>query len=410
MKGWSRGERGSVIVWVVLWLAVLIAFLALVINVGHSMTARGELQNGVDAAALAGALELRGTPEPLPQAGASATGYAAAHPTDRYQIAADAGMPWYGAWTPRARPCDSHDVEPDASSQPQLFTSQSKFCRVLGTDADAAFRINAVHVQAQRAGTPGGTGGGALNVVLNAFLSSGPTMTRSASAIAVTGGPSSVRDACIPMVVGVGCLTGSSGGSACDPGAPAESPGPQYVLGLSSTQVRSAGWSVFSDVNPSDTAVCDFLQAGCASLSIGDMVQIDIGQGNKFNGGCHAGSGAKKVCDWFKPLVGTTVSTPTISDSGNLNEACPDTYTGDAWVVGFATMRILAVNCSESSKKPDCVQAPGTSYCTDAAAPCSQFASDKCVLAQLVCNHDPGTRSTGGAWTGTSPLKPILVK
>jgi len=59
------------------------------------------------------------------------------------------------------------------------------------------------------------------------------------------------------------------------------------------------------------------------------------------------------------------------------------------------------------------VNAPGTNYCTNPdpnAAPCSQFASNKCIMTQVVCNHDGGNRPTGGVWTGTSPLPPQLVK
>jgi hypothetical protein len=74
------------------------------------------------------------------------------------------------------------------------------------------------------------------------------------------------------------------------------------------------------------------------------------------------------------------------------------------------TVKFLAVNCSTHPGE-DCVQPAGTSYCSDTTVgTCSQYASTKCALTQQLCNHDSGTRSTGGSWTGTSPLKPILVK
>jgi Flp pilus assembly protein TadG len=419
MAARDRGEAGSVAVWTVLWLTTLIIILAVVINIGHSMTARGELQNGADASALAGARQLDGRVDQLTPAQTEVDGYAAVHPTDRYSVAAN--TTWYGAWTPRARPCDQQDVEPDASTQPDLFTAANKFCRVMASDAAAAFRINAVYVQTQRAGSPGSAGGGAIPKVLYPFLGTDQTMTRQASAIAVTGGPvNTPTTVCIPMVIGVGCLTGDgSGGTECDPSGPKDSPGDMYVMGLSSTSVRSAGWSVFSSVNPSDTAVCDYLKTGCQSVSIGDNVAIDIGQGNKFNGGCGGtdpeGTSMSKVCDWFKQYAsaGDTVDIPVISESGNMSEACPSTYNGQAYIVGFATVKVLAVNCSTNSGNNttyDCVQAPGASYCNNATAPCSQYASTKCVLVQHICNHDNGNGSTGGAWTGTSPLKPVLVK
>jgi hypothetical protein len=401
------------VVWVAVWLTLLLALLAIVINVGHSMTARGELQNGVDAAALAGARQLDGTATQLSPARTSATGYAAAHPADRHQVAAN--EIWFGAWTPTAppeRPCDP-DVEPDPDGQPYLFTATHKFCRVLEEDPASAFRINAVYVQAERAGPTTDAGGGAIPVVLNTFLGAEETMTRNASAIAVSGGPTSSNLLCIPMVIGVGCLTDEGGGFACNPDDLPDTPGELYALGLSSTQVRSAGWSVFSDVNPSDAAVCDYLKAGCQSFSIGDQVLVDIGQGNKFNGGCapEASEGwEKKVCDWFKQFVGTLQVIPLISQSGSLSEPCPENYVGNAYVVGFTTVQVLAVNCS-THYPDDCVQAPGTSYCTDPTSlPDVSFASNKWALTQHICNHDDGTRSTGGAWSGTSPLKPVLVK
>jgi hypothetical protein len=410
----SRGASGSVAVWTVLWLAVLIAFLALVINVGHLMTARGELQNGVDAAALAGALQLRGTAEELAPARAAATGYAAAHPTDRHRVAAN--EIWFGAWTPTSdpeRPC-TPDVEPDPATQPYLFTATHKFCRVTGEDPASAFRINAVYVQAQRAGTVGGPGGGAIPVVLSPFQGGNETMSRDASAIAVSGGPTMSNRLCIPMVIGVGCLADEGGGFPCDPDDPPDTLGELYSLGLSSTAVRSAGWSVFSDVNPSDNAICNYLKAGCQEFSIGDQVLVDIGQGNKYNGGC-AGDWEKKVCDWFKQFVGTLQEIPLISKSGSLAEPCPSDvlggdYVGNAYIVGFTTVKVLAVNCA-THYPDDCVQAPGTTYCTDESSlPAAEFASNKWALTQHVCNHDSGTRSTGGSWSGTSPLKPVLVK
>ena len=78
MTARSRGERGSVAIWTTLWLGLLIVILGVVINIGHLMTARGELQNGVDAAALAGARQLDGSADQLNTAQTCVTDYAAA--------------------------------------------------------------------------------------------------------------------------------------------------------------------------------------------------------------------------------------------------------------------------------------------------------------------------------------------
>jgi hypothetical protein len=426
-------ERGSIIIWATLALAMLLAFLAFVLNVGHSMSVGGELQNAVDSAALAGALQLDGQSDQLSPANTAAGDYAGFHYTDRpdaYQVVADQRL--FGTWTPPDRPC----LSPDTARKDLANSLGWYFCQVDKRDTAAALRINAVYVHAARAtGTPGG---GALPVYLNAFMGNAPsTMNRASDAIAVTGGPSE-STAClnVPMVIGTGCVTdANTGAGACDPSAPADSPGPMYTIGLSSTSVRSAGWSVFGQSAPSDTAVCQFFQdaAGgkCVKVDIGTeaITSVDIGQGNKMNGGCkgtypgtgtYSGASFQSVCDWFKPYVGQEIEVPTISESGSLSEACPSTYTGSAYVVGFTTMKVLAVNCTTitgngngkggGGNAPDCVSAPGTDYCNDASAPCNAVASNKCVLTQLVCNHDSGIKAGGGSWTGTGPFRPVLVR
>ena len=187
-----------------------------------------------------------------------------------------------------------------------------------------------------------------------------------------------------------------------------------FTLGLSPTPVRSAGWSVFSQVAPSEQEVCSFFKEGGGQCpDVGAEVElVDVGQGNKFNAACKEGGGSstKTICDWFKRYVGGMVDVPVISMSGSLGEACPSNYVGRASIVGYATYRVLAVNCTASAQHPDCVD-DGSGYCSDAAAPCSAYAAGKCVLSQLVCNHMNGpNHSTGCAWTGTSPLRPVLVR
>jgi Flp pilus assembly protein TadG len=55
-------QRGSVIIWFALLLPVLLGFAGLVIEVARLNLARVELQNAADAAALAGALSVSGSP------------------------------------------------------------------------------------------------------------------------------------------------------------------------------------------------------------------------------------------------------------------------------------------------------------------------------------------------------------
>lgn len=59
---WRRDETGAVAVITALCLGVFIMLLALVLDIGHIMSVRSELQNAADASVLAGARELRNTP------------------------------------------------------------------------------------------------------------------------------------------------------------------------------------------------------------------------------------------------------------------------------------------------------------------------------------------------------------
>ncbi|WP_009909549.1 pilus assembly protein TadG-related protein, partial [Burkholderia thailandensis] len=57
-----RRERGSVVLWFLLFLPVLLLFGAFAIDLPRVATARNELQNAADAAALAGAASLESSP------------------------------------------------------------------------------------------------------------------------------------------------------------------------------------------------------------------------------------------------------------------------------------------------------------------------------------------------------------
>lgn len=57
-----RGQRGAVLIWFALLLPVLLGFMALAIDLARLNLTRVELQNAADAAALAGALAVSGTP------------------------------------------------------------------------------------------------------------------------------------------------------------------------------------------------------------------------------------------------------------------------------------------------------------------------------------------------------------
>ncbi len=79
----SERQRGVTAVIVALLLAVLCGFLALVMNSGHIMAVKAQLQNATDAAALAGVRELNGTSDGVANAQNVAQDYAHLHITDK---------------------------------------------------------------------------------------------------------------------------------------------------------------------------------------------------------------------------------------------------------------------------------------------------------------------------------------
>ncbi len=402
MRRRAQSERGAILIWSVFAVVMVAILAAVVVNVGHLLSVRGELQNAVDAAALASARELSGRAPELGPADAIADAQAAAHLSDRLGV--EASSVRFGAWVPPNRPCDPQDVQMPLDRKDGYSTDMHRFCEVTGTDAASAFRINAVYVRAQRSDSA--PGGGAVPMLFGRLLSR-PTAEVMSSAIAVTGGPCGSGCLNVPMVVGVGCLADGTGGLVCDPAQGSDQAGPIYAFGLSQTGVRTAGWSVFSQTSPSQNAVCDYLRNSvthCTSIDVGQQVElIDIGQGSKVDGQCNLDkSTPRKTCDWFADYVGKQIEVPVISKSGTLGEACPTTYNGTAVIVGFATFNVIAVNCKTGG---GCVP-KGSPWCINYST-----ASDSFFITELVCNHTIGDRnSTGCAWTGTSPLRPVLVR
>lgn len=411
-----RSARGTIAIWAAMAVAFLLGFVALVVNGGHLLTVKAELQNGVDAAALAGARQLSGsldeiTPPGRSPAEVAARTLASLHTTDRPDVPMALERVVLGQWRPASRPgCEDGDALAYApgATRPLQDSSGAHLCEVTARDGAAALRINAVYARARRAAGAAEGGGGPVRVFMSPLMGTGTSGWADVSneAIAVAGGPAGRACIRVPMVIGVGCLTSLSGGdAACAAGAAADSPGPMYALGASSTRVRSMGWSVFA----TGRDVCGFMQAGAGACieSLRDSVRvnadpIDVLQGNRFNEGCAGGAGVAHVCDWFKPFVGQLIEVPVVSQTGGLGEACPSTYNPSMTVVGFTTLRVLAANC-----RSGCV---GPGYCSDTTQPCNAASGD-CVLTQLVCNHEArADQSTGGAWTGTSTFHPRLVQ
>ncbi len=188
VSGLSRfRERGAIAVVVAIVIFVLLAFLVLVMNVGHGYSVRAELQNAGDSAALAGVRDI-GRPYPpnlvppstgwtavdqaasLTAAGATASAYAGLHTTDG-TVSVSNPVVHLGIW---------HLADP---TNPTPW-----FQYVPAPSGNTVFQINAVQVSAAR---NAGQTGGPLTVFGSGLLGSS-TMNVVTSATAARFAPCSI--------------------------------------------------------------------------------------------------------------------------------------------------------------------------------------------------------------------------
>jgi len=193
----SRRQRGVTAVMVAILMAVLCAFLALVINSGHIMSVRGELQNATDAAALAGARRLDGTAAGFDNARAAAQAYAALHITDKGQNVTITGA----------------DVEIGSWS----FTapSASAFTPITGTTPADLAAANAVRVSAGRQASRGNPVPVVMSNLPGAPLGKDQTDV-GAQSVAVLGGPKKPDCAVLPLTFSSCAIYNDDGTLKCD--------------------------------------------------------------------------------------------------------------------------------------------------------------------------------------------------
>jgi Flp pilus assembly protein TadG len=171
MRPRNPSERGAVLVLVAVMIVVLIAFAALVIDIGKMYKVRGELQNASDSAAHAAAISLDHTAAGIAAARDKAKEYALLHNADGTGVALDDSDIIFGHWDEATR----------------TFTA-------LGTDPADPAAVNAVRVIDRRQQATQNS------VALNlAPLLGMPQVDVHSDAIAIAGGP---RGECgFPMVV-----------------------------------------------------------------------------------------------------------------------------------------------------------------------------------------------------------------
>lgn len=322
-----RSQHGAAAVVVALLLTVLVGFLGMVMNVGHSRMVRGQLQNACDAAALAAARSLDGSAAGVAAARAMAADYAGRHVTD-----ASAAV----------------EIDPNADVQVGNwdFTQprETAFTPLAGGTLAQLQIMNAVRVTAGRESARGN----ALPVWLGAALN-GSTMNVRAEAVAVGGGPRD--DKCpVPIVLPSCALLGNNGQYVCGQSVTFTTDGR-----FSNANIDTIGFTNLSDSpNVSNSGVRDILNNGtCLPVTMGQSIGVQ--NGNGFN---------KQVYDalaGFLQKNGNTVSVP-VADIGG----CPNPQFNQMHPInGFATVTLTLMPYDNQNKV---IYMQGTLDCPDADA------------------------------------------
>lgn len=399
----SELERGATSVVVAVVIATLVAVLALAINVGHLLSVRGELQNAVDSAALAGTLQLNGTAEGASAAHAAATSFASAHLIDgaaSERVATSAIE--LGEWSRASR----------------SFTPRSD-----------AVSVNAVRVVSLRQEP----------VWMGWFVGRGPGPAETAvraEAIAVGGGLSETPCAHLPFVLRRGCAAGR-----CT--LPADVPeysGGLHHVAAAGPVARAGTTALLPSGGVSVPRVCELLQNPryCEEQRPGDPPgaddRIETVDGEDRLGATCAPDGDGSplddgvVCDdILRSLVhgGALALIPVVqldAESASHCDPAVDEWGGDAAIVGFASVKVVFVQCDE--KRPEDAAAapaltPGEIEALRTA--CwprggggkrnNEKKSGRCVVLDLRCNvKDARSDAPGGAWFGTGPVLPRLAR
>jgi len=321
-----REQRGATAVVVAIMLTVLVGFLGLVMNVGHSRMVRGQLQNACDAAALAGSQSLDGTAAGVAAARAMAADYAARHVTDANVVV---GI------DPNA------DVE--VGNWDFTLPRETAFTPLAGGTTAELMIMNAVRVKAGRETSRGN----ALSVWLGAALN-GSTMNVEAEAVAVGGGPRNNKCP-VPIVLPSCALLGNDGKYMCGQTVNFTTDGK-----FSNANVDTIGFTNLASNNSvSNSGVRDILNNGTC-LPVTEGQSIGVGNGNAYN---------KQVYDalaHFLQVNGNTVAVPVVDIGG-----CPNPqFVQMHPIAGFATVTLTMLPYDNQNKV---ILIQGALDCTDDA-------------------------------------------
>ncbi|HZZ83143.1 MAG TPA: pilus assembly protein TadG-related protein [Anaeromyxobacteraceae bacterium] len=346
-----RPERGAVAVVVAILLTVLVAFAGLVMNVGHSRMVRGQLQNAVDAAALAGAVKLNGTSAGVSAARAAAVAYAGLNVTDVNT---------------------SVVIDPDADVQVGFWdftkSKDAAFTPLTGSAADLPYMV-AVRVIAGRQASRSN----AVPVWMAPFLTTASGMDVTAEAVAVGAGPKTNSKCALPFVI-PSCAIDPTFLACC-----AASPPPPGTT------------------SPCDTPVDFVLQSQFANNNVDTIGLTALTSGSANNAAFRA-----MVADPNSCPQGTVGSTITIQNGNNFNKPFYDDLTN--WLAAHNNQGEVPVATMTGCPSPTFNQTAtlaAFATVTVTLQPWSGGATPKFELkGQIHCASSSAT--AGGPWMGTS--------
>ena len=322
-----RRQRGVTAVLVAIVLTVILGFLALAMNIGHSRMVRGQLQNACDAAALAGARALDGTAAGVAAARAAAADYAGRHVTD-------------AAVTVGVDPAADVEVGNWNFSLPR----ETAFTPLAGATVAQLQQMNAVLVRAGRDSSRGNS----LPVWMGGIVGLG-TMNVTSQAVAVGGGPRN-NNCPVPIVL-PSCAILKNGQYTCGQTMNFTTDGT-----FSNDNVDTIG---FTSLDPNSSSVSNsdvrnILNAGkCLPVQEGDNIAIQ--NGADFN------SHVYDALVSFLNTNGNTVAVPIVQ-----KDDCPNPkFNQTDPIVGFATVTITLAPWSNQNKV---ISISGTLGCPDANA------------------------------------------
>lgn len=351
----APAPRGATAVLVAICLVLLCGFLALALDVGHLVSIRGELQNAADSGALSGVRDLDGTTTHLQAAIDSGEHFAKQHATDTQQsVVVATGDVQIGFWDRDKKEFSPYEVD---DVTPALASCVTLPC------------VNAVRARTYRDASHSGVVPLAFAGVL------GKTSSQVNSvAVAVTGGPCSVRCIGLPIVL-PDCGVNSFFGPPCTGG--------EYTVLFKNDLTDTAAWA---DVGSGANTIKCLLQASmtnpnstaCAADST-CKVATDLAQAsdvNVING--QVNSACNLITDLYAQHPDYKYVVPIV------HATCPEKWVQSFSIVKFATVQII-------SAPPDC---SGT---------------DKSFKVKVLCDQvtnqsDEGGCAAAGTWVATPRL------